>query len=117
MMEPAARKKNFPWIVYAIVLALILMMASAPIGGLVLAGVIANANGCQLDEGSSHPCIIGGTDYGDTLYTLGVLGWMMLLTLPAGAVAGIVWLVVLLVHRSGWKERRRAVSDAAESRG
>jgi len=28
------------------------------------------------------------------LYTLGVMGWLMLVTLPGGAIAFAVWLVV-----------------------
>jgi len=39
------------------------------------------------------------------LYTLGGLGWLMLLTVPGGAFAFIIWLVVLLVHRSNWRKR------------
>ena len=42
-----------------------------------------------------HPCIIAGHDYGQLLYTLGVLGWLMLLTLPAGAFAFAIWVVAL----------------------
>jgi hypothetical protein len=38
-----------------------------------------------VDEGSVHPCVINGKDYGQLLYTLGVMGWLMLVTLPAGA--------------------------------
>lgn len=105
---PEPRVKKFPWVIYLVVLALIGMVALAPIGSLTFAGVVANSHGCQLDEGSAHPCVIGGKDYGETLYTLGVLGWLMLLTLPAGALALLVWLVVLLVHRSRWKRRQTA---------
>jgi len=77
----------------------------APIAS--VCGVIANANGCKVDEGSMHPCVINGKDYGQMLYTLGVMGWFMLLTLPAGALAFGVWLVVLLLHRAAWRKRNR----------
>ena len=30
---------------------------------------IANSHGCKVDEGSVHPCIINGKDYGQLLYT------------------------------------------------
>ena len=46
-----------------------------------------------------------GHDYGQTLYTMGVLGWLMLPTLPAGGIAGLLWLVLLLLHHSRWKRR------------
>jgi len=58
-----------------------------------------------VDEGSVHPCVINGKDYGQLLYTLGVMGWLMLVTLPAGAFAFALWLIVLLVHRSNWRKR------------
>jgi hypothetical protein len=102
--------KKFPWAIYLIVLFLILAFALAPIGSVVIAGVIANAHDCRVDEGSVHPCVIGGKDYGETLYTLGVLGWFMLITLPAGALAGLLWLVVLILHRVRWRRRCRLLS-------
>ncbi|HEV3410649.1 MAG TPA: hypothetical protein VG095_10160, partial [Chthoniobacterales bacterium] len=70
-----------------------------------VAGIVANAHGCRLDEGSPHPCVIGGKDYGETLYALGVLGWLMLITLPIGAVAGLLWVIALIVHYAIWKRR------------
>jgi hypothetical protein len=97
-------KPKFPWIAYLIVLFTILAVALAPVGSVVLCSWIANSHGCKVDEGSVHACVIGGKDYGQLLYTLGVLGWLMLLTVPGGAVAFIICLVVLLVHRSNWRK-------------
>jgi len=71
----------------------------------MLCGAIANAYGCKVDEGSVHPCIINGHDYGHLLYTLGVLGWLMLVTLPAGLFAFVVWLIVVMLHRERWRKR------------
>jgi hypothetical protein len=91
--------------IYGVVLALIILIALAPIGSVVACGWIANAHGCKVDEGSIHPCIVNGKDYGQLLYTLGVMGWFMLVTLPGGALAFGLWLVVLLLHRSRWRKR------------
>jgi hypothetical protein len=102
---PLPVRKRFPWIPYWIVLGLIVIVALAPIGSVIACGVIANAHGCRVDEGSVHPCIINGKDYGQTLYTLGVMGWFMLVTLPAGAFAFALWLAILLLHRSAWRKR------------
>jgi hypothetical protein len=33
------------------------------------------------------------------------MGWLMLVTIPGGAVAFIIWLIILLVHRSNWRKR------------
>jgi hypothetical protein len=102
---PLPVRKRFPWIVYWIVLALIVLVALAPMGSVVACGLIANANGCKVDEGSVHPCIINGQDYGHLVYTLGVLGWLLLVTLPAGVFAFVIWLIILILHREAWRKR------------
>ena len=102
---PLPVRKRFPWILYWIALTIILLLALAPAGSVMACSWIANAHGCKVDEGSVHPCVINGKDYGQLLYTLGVLGWLMLVTLPGGAVAVMIWLVVLIVHRTSWRKR------------
>src|SRR5438477_6815664 len=102
---PLPVRKRFPWILYWIILVLIALFAFAPVGSVVACGVIANAHGCRVDEGSVHPCVINGNDYGQLLYTLGVMGWFMLVTLPAGLFAFVLWLIVLLLHRRAWRKR------------
>ena len=97
--------KRFPWIWYLLVLVVISAFALAPIGSVMLCGAIANAYGCKVDEGSVHPCIINGQDYGHLLYTLGVLGWLMLVTIPGGLLAFVIWLIVLILHRASWRKR------------
>jgi hypothetical protein len=111
---PLPRRKRFPWILYGIAFVLIVLVALAPVGSVVACGLIANAHGCRVDEGSVHPCIIDGHDYGQLLYTLGVLGWLMLVTLPGGALALVTWLIVLILHHASW--RRRFSADSAGSR-
>ncbi len=95
---PAPARRRFPWPVYLVVLAVIVVLAALPVLSVTVAGLVASANGCRLDEGGAHPCVIAGTDYGDTLYTLGVLGWLMLASLPLGVIALLVWAVVLAIH-------------------
>ena len=99
------RSQTIPLDFYWVVLVLIAIVAFAPVGSVVACGLIANTHGCRVDEGSVHPCVIGGKDYGELLYTLGVMGWLMLITLPAGALAFATWLIVLVVHRSAWRKR------------
>jgi len=69
---------------------------------------IANAHGCKVDEGSVHPCMVNGQDYGQLLYTLGVLGWLMLVTIPGGAFAFAIWLIVFILHRERWRKQSAA---------
>ena len=42
------------------------------------------------------------------LYTLGVLGWLMLVTLPGGLIVGAIWLGVLICHRARWQKETLA---------
>jgi hypothetical protein len=70
----ARPNKRFPWVIYALALLAILAVALAPVGSVVVCSWVANTHSCKVDEGSVHPCIIRGHDYGQLLYTLGVLG-------------------------------------------
>jgi hypothetical protein len=99
---PVPTRKRFPWILYGIFLVLIVLFAFAPIGSGMLCSAIADAPGCKWDEGSVHPCIINGHDYGELVYSLGVMGWFMLVTIPIGLFAFVAWLIALLVHRASW---------------
>src|SRR5438094_10239617 len=97
---PLPVRKRFPWILYWIVLVLILLVALAPVGSVVACDLIANAHGRRVDEGSVHPCVINGKDYGQLLYTRGVMGWLMHVTLSAEEFAFVLWLAVLIRHRA-----------------
>ena len=102
---PANPNRRFPWIWYLLALFVIVAFAFAPIGSVMLCAAIACAYGCKVDEGSVHPCIINGHDYGELLYSLGVMGWLMLVTIPGGLVAFVGWLIVLILHRASWRKQ------------
>ena len=99
------KPRRFPWIWYVLALFVIVAFAFAPIGSVISCTWIANAHGCKVDEGSIHPCIINGHDYGELLYQLGVMGWFMLATIPGGLVAFASWLTFLILHPIAWKKR------------
>ena len=105
---PDKPSKKFPWGIYLIALFVILAVTLAPVGSVVVCNWVANAHGCRVDEGSVHPCMIGGKDYGQLLYTLGVMGWLMIATIPGGAFASVIWLIVLILHRATWRKRLSA---------
>ncbi len=109
MSEIAARRRGFPWLRYLLGFLAIFAFMIAPIVVAVGSGNFAAAHGCQVDEGSVHPCVIGGTDYGKTFYSLGVVGWLMLVTFPLGLVAGAALFVGMVVHLLA---RRRPRPDA-----
>ncbi|WP_375451113.1 hypothetical protein [uncultured Devosia sp.] len=107
MTLPGSR---FPWHVYWVALAIIAVFTLWPVASVTLTYWIADANGCRVDEGNMHPCIIGGHDLGALLYTMGVMGWFMLASLPLGFGAAIVWLITLLIHRSAWRRSGKPAS-------
>jgi hypothetical protein len=95
---PTARKKGRGvTIAFVVSAVIILLFALAPVLSALLAGMIANASGCALDEGGVHPCLIGGIDYGETLSVMFVSGWFGFVTLPLGALGLVVWGIVLTI--------------------
>jgi hypothetical protein len=92
----------------AIVLWMLLPMISV-----FTASAIADVSGCTLNEGSAHECIVSGTDIGDTLYTMFVLGWLFFLTVPTGLVALVLFTaIVLLSARAKRKRGAEAIRSA-----
>jgi len=81
----------------SISLVLILLLWAAPLLTALAAGGLATWLGCELNEGSSHPCILFGSDIGETLYTLGVLGWLSIIGIPFAAIALVIWAIIALV--------------------
>lgn len=84
-------------VILIVILLLILGWMLWPVASVMIAGSIAEANNCQLDEGSVHPCIVNGNDMGEQLYSMGVMGWFMLVTIPTGLIALAVYGVILLI--------------------
>ncbi len=87
-----------PWLRHGLVLGVIGLLSISPILLALLAGTFAQANGCRLDEGSVHPCVVGQRDHGALLYSLGVMGWFALVTLPGGMLAAGIYLMVVLIQ-------------------
>ena len=69
-----------------------------PLVPLIAAGLVATANGCTLNEGNPHPCLVFGADVGETLYTMGVMGLMTMATVPTGLVALLVFSIFVAWH-------------------
>jgi hypothetical protein len=83
----------------------LVLFAVAPILVTVVSGTAAHAFGCQIDEGSAHPCLFFGFDWGSLFYFLAVSGWLFIVTLPLGAIL-LLGLTIFLVVR---KIRKRSV--------
>jgi hypothetical protein len=100
-------------LIHALVVFLILFVACLPLASVAIAGEIASANGCQLDEGSVHPCIVNGRDIGETLYTMGVMGWLMLATIPLGLGLALAYVILVAAF---YLVRRTARSRSAAAK-
>lgn len=84
-------------VVFAASFVLIVSIAGAPLWSALIAGWIADAHGCVLNEGGVHPCVIGGADRGELLLTMFVVGYFGMVTVPAGMVALAIWAVAALL--------------------
>jgi hypothetical protein len=100
------RSPAFVWL--SVSFFLIVLFAIAPLISVFISGGIADALGCTVNEGGSSPCLFRGTDIGETLNVMFVLGWFAFETLPLGAVMLAIWLVVAcVVVLIKWRRRRR----------
>ncbi|MET0438115.1 MAG: hypothetical protein ABW043_11540 [Devosia sp.] len=101
------RPAKFAWWAYWLFLAVIALFAFAPVISVLVASSIAESNGCNLNEGSINPCLVAGSDMGPTIYTLFVLGWFAIATIPLGGAAFFVWLATLIIHRIAWGQMQK----------
>ena len=97
--------KPFRWIAGFLVLA-----CSLPLFSLLPRAALAKLLGCALSEADVQPCSILGVSIGPLLYTLSTAAWLMILTLPLGAVVLVAWIgsgsvgfVHKRVERYSWK--------------
>ena len=93
-MKPRTKKIGYELIVVWMFLPVMLSLS---------AGMVANAFGCRLNEGSIHPCLAFGMDIGGTLYFWGMMGWFSLATFPTGVFALVVFSLVVW-----WRSRTAA---------
>jgi hypothetical protein len=103
-MSTQPRARRFPWIRYTIALVVILLIAFAPAIPMRIGEMIAEANGCRVEEAYAHPCIVNGEDWGVRVQGLVMYAWYLLLTVPVGLVLCGIWLIALIVH---WLDYRR----------
>ncbi len=92
--------------VFILLFIAILLIGLGPALIALIAQLIAEGFGCQVDLNRVIPCVIGGKDYGQTVYDLGFLIWYSYLSIPVAAVLAGIWavavLIALLVH---WRRR------------
>ncbi len=85
------------------------MIGVFPVLVSLLAATIASANGCTLNEGSKHACVVLGVDIGGQLYALGLAVWFSVVTLPigvAGLAVSLIWLITRAFARDKIERRQ-----------
>lgn len=65
---------------------------------------LAVLTGCHVDESRRHPCVICGLDLGGLLYTLHVMGWLMIPMLPFMGITILVglWMGLSALAGARW---------------
>jgi hypothetical protein len=84
-------------------MAVLLFICLLPLMSMAVAEFIAQVYGCKLDLAGVHPCMVGGSDVGHMLLTLGMMGYFLFATLPFALGTVIVWVLVELI---AWVRRR-----------
>ena len=90
------------------ILCVVTVIAWAPLAGVLAGAALSSAFDCRVDEGSVHPCVVGGIDLGSFLNLLTVSGWLMLGLWPVMLLTLVVWLGLLV-----WAVVRRFRFDRA----
>ena len=80
--------------------ALIVLWMAWPLVLAFGAGGIAAAAGCTLNAAGAHPCMVFGSDRGEMLYAMGLMGFFGIATLPTGMA-----LLVLFFVFNSWRRR------------
>lgn len=99
-------ERRFPWARYLYLLCGIVVVAALPLLSVLFTYAVAGMAGCSVNEARVQPCMIMGMDWGALLYATGVLGWLMLASIPLGAMALLALLVIYLVHYLWWRRMK-----------
>ncbi|WP_299548215.1 hypothetical protein [uncultured Tateyamaria sp.] len=84
-------------------LIVLLLICALPILSVMISSWLAQIHGCTLHEGFASSCIIWGKDRGETLAGMFVMGWFMLITVPAGAVVLLVMAIQIGIDLIAWR--------------
>ena len=88
-----------------IILALVTLVAWAPAFSVLFTMAVAGARGCHVSEATVLPCPSPFGDLGELLTATGMMGWLMLATMPFMAATALAWAVLLLAWI--WRRLRR----------
>ena len=94
---------------HAFILGTIFLIGFGPLLIALGAGAFASLNGCILHEGFSNPCVVLGIDFGETLYSMGVMGWMSIIGLPLALLFFVIYLIAVVVI---WIRNRKIAQES-----
>jgi hypothetical protein len=98
----------------AIVYGIFVSWTVFPLVCILIVGAASVIFGCTVNEGSPTPCVVFGVDIGKPLYTLGVMGWLGIVTLPSGGIALVLYTVFVVVE-SRIARRKKGAPVRAEN--
>lgn len=95
--------KRRSFLIHGSIILAIILIGIGPLLVSLAASAFASINGCVLHEGYANPCVVFGADWGELLYTMGVMGWITLASLPVGVIMFSIYLGVVIVM---WLKKR-----------
>lgn len=84
-----------------------ILYAVLPLLSVLVAGVIANMYGCNIDESGLSTCPTPIGDIGDLLSIMGIAGWLVFFTVPTGLL-GLAVALILFVISFFWKGKSQS---------
>lgn len=90
---------------FRVLMVILVLACLAPLFSMLVAQLIGDHYGCTVGIDSINPCMVDGKDIGETLTTLGAMGYFLFVTLPVLYALVPLWIVVELI---AWIRRRRA---------
>ncbi len=87
-------------------LTAIVILMLAPLIPSLIALAIALPLGCNLNEAGTSSCVIFGTDFGEALTVLALMGFVLVFTVPLGLIFLVIWCIAAVVLFIRWKKTR-----------
>jgi hypothetical protein len=94
-------------IIFVVVLVLILIFGLWPAAVSMIPPAIGEAFGCETDFNRAIPCMINGTDWGQSIYESQQWAYLLLYTIPVGGIALAIWAGAALVAWLIYLARRK----------
>ncbi len=89
-MQPVKKAKSRATII-------IILLGLSPLIPVIVASIGGACLGCSVNEAGGSRCIRWGIDFGETLPTMMIMGWLLIYTIP---LAGISLLIrQIYIHR------------------